>query len=152
MAPSGEKLQGIFCPNMVPYNHDGSLNEDELRRIFDYLIERGISGLYPNGSTGEFVRLSYEERRRVIEIAVERTRRAGRDVPVLAGAAEAHVDLTIDTMNYYADLGCRAGALIAPSYYKLSQDSIKHYFTEIADRSRLPWRFYGAARAILARA
>jgi 4-hydroxy-tetrahydrodipicolinate synthase len=137
-----EKLQGIFCPNMVPYNTDGSMNEDELRRIFDYLIERGISGLYPNGSTGEFVRLSYEERRRVIEIAIERTSRAGRDVPVLAGAAEAHVDLTIDTMNYYADLGCRAGALIAPSYFKLSQDSIKHYFTEIADRSRLPLVLY----------
>jgi len=137
-----EKLQGIFCPNMVPYNTDGSINEDELRRIFDYLIERGISGLYPNGSTGEFVRLSYEERRRVIEIAIERTSRAGRDVPVLAGAAEAHVDLTIDTMNYYADLGCRAGALIAPSYFKLSQDSIKHYFNEIADRSRLPLVLY----------
>lgn len=135
-------IQGIYCPNMVPLKHDGSINEDELRRLVDYLIERGISGLYPNGSTGEFVRLTYEERKRVIEICVERTRRAGREVPVLAGAYEAHIDLTVDTMNYYADLGCKAGAIIAPYYFKMSQDSVKAYFAELADRSRLPVVMY----------
>ncbi|MCX5662060.1 MAG: dihydrodipicolinate synthase family protein [Planctomycetota bacterium] len=131
------KIQGIFCPNMVPFNDRGGVDEDELRRLIDYLIERGITGLYPNGSTGEFVRLTYEERRRVIEIAVERAGRAGREVPVLAGAYEANIDLTVDTMNYYADLGCRAGAIIAPFYYKMSQDSIRAYFDELADRSKL---------------
>lgn len=136
------KIQGIFCPNMVPFDENGSINENELRRLIDYLIERGITGLYPNGSTGEFVRLEYAERRRVIEIAVERAKKAGRDVPVLAGAYEAHIDLTVDTMNYYADLGCRAGAIIAPYYYKMSQDSVRAYFEELADRTRLPVVMY----------
>lgn len=131
------KIQGIFCPNMVPLHSDGSINENELRRLVDYLIERGIGGLYPNGSTGEFPRFTYEERRRIIEICCERAQKAGRDVPVLAGAAECNIDVTVDTMNYYADLGCRAGALIAPYYFKMSQDSIKAYFEELADRSRL---------------
>ena len=136
------QIEGIFCPNMVPFDDGGGLNESELRRLIDFLIEAGISGLYPNGSTGEFVRLSYEERRRVVEIVTERTRRAGRDVPVLAGASEANVDLTVDTLNYYADLGARAGALIAPSYFPMSQDSIQAYFEEIADRSRLDILLY----------
>lgn len=136
------KIQGIFCPNMVPFDENGSINENELRRLIDYLIERGITGLYPNGSTGEFVRLDYAERRRVIEIAIERANKAGRDVPVLAGAYEAHIDLTVDTMNYYADLGCRAGAIIAPYYYKMSQDSVRAYFEELADRTRLPVVMY----------
>jgi len=136
------KLQGVFCPYVIPFDSRGAINEDEMRRIVDYLIERGITGLYPNGSTGEFTRLTYEERRRVIEIAIERTKRAGRKVPVLAGAYEAHVDLTVETMNYYADLGCEAGAIIAPFYYKLSQDSVKAYFEELADRARLPVVMY----------
>lgn len=137
------KLQGIFCPNMVPLDDAGrSINEPELARLIDYLIEKGITGLYPNGSTGEFVRLEYPERRRVIEIACDRAGRAGRDVPVLAGAYEAHLDLTVDTMNYYADLGCRAGAIIAPYYYKMSQDSVRQYFEDLADRSRLPVVMY----------
>lgn len=133
----GQKVTGIFTPNMVPFDETGRINENELRRLIDYLIEKGVTGLYPNGSTGEFTRLELPERRRVIEIAMERANRAGRPVPVLAGAAEANLDLTIDTMNYYADLGCRAGALIAPYYFPMSQDSIKAYFEELADRSRL---------------
>jgi 4-hydroxy-tetrahydrodipicolinate synthase len=131
------KIEGIFCPHMVPLDDAGRINEPELRRLIDFLIEAGISGLYPNGSTGEFTRFTYEERKRIIEIVVEQAQRAGRAVPVLAGAAEANLDITADTLNYYADLGCRAGALIAPYYYKLTQDSVRAYFEELADRSRL---------------
>ena len=50
------RLQGIFTPNLVPYEPDGGINEGELRRYVDWLIERGVHGLYPNGSTGEFTR------------------------------------------------------------------------------------------------
>ena len=75
-------LKGIFTPNLVPFTDDGRINEGELRRIVNWLIEKGVSGLYPNGSTGEFIRLSFEERKRVIQIVTEENR--GR-VPVLAG-------------------------------------------------------------------
>lgn len=122
---------------MVPLEATGAINESELRRLIDFLLEAGISGLYPNGSTGEFTRFSEQERRRIIEIVASQAQKAGRDVPILAGAAEANVDVTVDTMNYYADLGCRAGALIAPYYFKMSQDSIREYFEELAERSRL---------------
>lgn len=61
-------IQGIYTPNLVPFREDGSINEDELRRMVNWLIEKGISGLYPNGSTGEFIRLSFEERKRGIRI------------------------------------------------------------------------------------
>lgn len=137
MSNMNNKIQGVFCPNMVPLHDNGSINESELRRIIDYLIEKGIGGLYPNGSTGEFTRFTYEERKRIIEIVMQQVNKAGREIPVLAGAAECNIDVTVDTMNYYADLGCRAGALIAPSYFKMSQDSIRAYFEELADRSRL---------------
>ncbi|MEZ6138459.1 MAG: dihydrodipicolinate synthase family protein [Pirellulaceae bacterium] len=53
----------------------------------DWLIERGVHGLYPNGSTGEFTRFTAAERRRVIEVL---TAHVGDRVPILAGAAEAN--------------------------------------------------------------
>src|SRR5262249_57183846 len=80
------RLAGIFTPNIVPLDDRGDINEPELRRYVDWLIERGVHGLYPNGSTGEFTRFTAEERRRIIEIIADQTR--GR-VPILAGAAEA---------------------------------------------------------------
>ena len=131
------KVRGIFCPHVVPLDSSGAINETELRRLIDFLIGAGISGLYPNGSTGEFTRCTYEERRRIVEIVCEQARRAGRDVPVLAGAYEAHIDRTVDTLNYFADLGVRAGALIAPYYYPMSQPNIRAYFEEVAERSRI---------------
>ena len=57
-------IRGIYTPNLVPFLDDGRINEEELRRLINWLIEKGVSGLYPNGSTGEFIRLSFEERKR----------------------------------------------------------------------------------------
>ena len=132
-----DKIQGIFCPHVIPLDDTGALHESQLRRLIDFLIEHGLTGLYPNGSTGEFTRFTEAERRRIIEIVADQAQRAGREVPVLAGAYEANVDLTVDTLNYYADLGCQAGSIIAPFYYKMSQDSVRAYFEQLADRSQL---------------
>ncbi len=125
-------LQGIFTPNLVPFLDDGRINEAELRRMINWLIEKGVHGLYPNGSTGEFIRLSFEERRRVIQIVAEETR--GR-VPILAGAAEANLTLILEACRAYADLGCAAVSVTGPYYFKVSQESIEHFFRELARRS-----------------
>ncbi len=86
--PAAQRLSGIFTPNIVPLDPRGEIDEAELRRYTDWLIDRGVHGLYPNGSTGEFTRFTVEERRRIIAIMTDQTR--GR-VPILAGAAEANV-------------------------------------------------------------
>ena len=90
--PTSGKLRGIFTPNIVPLDRHGDINEPELRRYTDWLIARGVHGLYPNGSTGEFTRFTVEERRRIMKIVVDETR--GR-VPILAGAAEANIKETL---------------------------------------------------------
>lgn len=123
-----ERLQGIFTPNLVPYDSQGNINEAELRRYVEWLIERGVHGLYPNGSTGEFTRFTVEERRRIVEIIADQV--DGR-VPILAGAAEANVRETIAACEFYHELGVRAVAIVAPFYYKLSPASVYAYFREI---------------------
>ncbi len=122
------RLEGIFTPNIVPLDAHGEIHESELRRYTDWLIERGVHGLYPNGSTGEFTRFTVEERRRIIAIMADQTR--GR-VPILAGAAEANVKETLASCEYYAGLGVRAVAIVSPYYYKLSPPSVYAYFRDI---------------------
>ncbi|MEE8451798.1 MAG: dihydrodipicolinate synthase family protein [Thermoguttaceae bacterium] len=133
------RLQGIFTPNMVPLDDRGNINEPELRRYVDWLIDRGVHGLYPNGSTGEFTRFTPEERRRIVEIMADQT--AGR-VPILAGAAEANVRETIAACEYYHGLGVRAVAIVAPFYYKLSPDNVYAYFKEIARHTPIDVTLY----------
>jgi 4-hydroxy-tetrahydrodipicolinate synthase len=122
------RLQGIFTPNLVAFDDAGNINEAETRRYVDWLIERGVHGLYPNGSTGEFTRFTPEERRRITSIIVDQV---GNRVPILAGAAEANVHETLKTCEYYGELGVRAVAIVAPFYYKLSPASVYAYFREI---------------------
>jgi dihydrodipicolinate synthase/N-acetylneuraminate lyase len=132
-------IKGIYTPNLVPFLEDGRINEDELRRMINWLIEKGVSGLYPNGSTGEFIRLSFEERKRVIRIVAEETR--GR-VPILAGAAESNLTMILEACKTYADLGCIAVSVTGPYYYKVSQESIEHFFRELARRSPIDILLY----------
>ncbi len=133
------RLTGIFTPNVVPLNDRGDINERELRRYVDWLIERGVHGLYPNGSTGEFTRFTADERRRIIEIIADQT--ASR-VPILAGAAEANTRETIRACEHYHRLGVRAVAIVSPFYYKLTPAGVYAYFKEIADHSPVDVTLY----------
>ena len=132
-------LRGIFTPNIVPLDARGEIDEPELRKYVDWLIERGVHGLYPNGSTGEFTRFTVEERRRIIEIMADQTR--GR-VPILAGAAEANTRETIKACEHYHSLGVRAVAIVSPFYYKLTPAGVYAYFKEIADNSPIDVTLY----------
>jgi 4-hydroxy-tetrahydrodipicolinate synthase len=134
-----ERLTGIFTPHIVPLDDQGRIDEDELRRYVDWLIAKGVHGLYPNGSTGEFVRFVPEERRRIIQIVCQQA--AGR-VPVLAGAAEANIRETLEACDCYAGYGARAVAIVSPFYYKLSPESVFAYFREIALHSPIDVTLY----------
>lgn len=138
MAGQG-KLTGIYTPNIVPLDSRGDIHEAELRRYTDWLIAKGVHGLYPNGSTGEFLRFTPEERRRTVAIMADQT--AGR-VPILAGAAEANVRETISACEYYYTLGVRAVAIVSPFYYRLSPAAVYAYFKEIADNSPIDVTLY----------
>jgi 4-hydroxy-tetrahydrodipicolinate synthase len=123
----------------VPLDERGEINEAELRRYISWLIDHGVHGLYPNGSTGEFLRFTCEERRRIIAIIVDETRWR---VPILAGAAEANVRETLKACEHYHDLGVRAVAIVAPFYYKLAPASVYAYFKEIGDHTPIDVTLY----------
>lgn len=125
-----QPMDGIYTPNITPVNARGQVDEDKLCAYVDWLIDRGVHGLYPNGSTGEFTRFTAAERRRIIEVLCPHV---NNRVPILAGAAEANVRETIDACETYGSMGVRAVAIVAPFYYKLGQEAVYQYFKEIAD-------------------
>lgn len=133
------RFKGIYCPNIVPLDAKGEINERGLREYVDWLIERGVHGLYPNGSTGEFTRFTPEERRRIIAIVIDQN--AGR-VPVLAGAAEANVRETLSACDHYCELGADAVAIVSPFYHKMSPESVYAYFAEIGRHTPIDVTLY----------
>jgi 4-hydroxy-tetrahydrodipicolinate synthase len=133
------RISGIYTPTLVPFDDRGEIDEPELRRFLSWLIDRGVHGLYPNGSTGEFTRLNSEERRRIVRITCEVAR--GR-VPVLAGAAEANVKETLAACEAYAGMGALAVAIVPPFYFKLAPESVYAYFAEIARHTPIDVTLY----------
>ena len=136
---SQAKLAGIYTPNIVCLDNHGNINEGETRRYVDWLIDKGVHGLYPNGSTGEFTRFTAEERVRIIEIIADQVN--GR-VPILAGAAEANTRETIRACERYYDLGATAVAIVSPFYYQIGPEAVYTYFKEIADNSPIDVTLY----------
>lgn len=134
-----QPIRGILTPNITPVDSLGRVDHEKLTGYVDWLIEKGVDGLYPNGSTGEFVRFTPEERRQIVATVLKAAR--GR-VPVLAGAAEANADETIAACNAYGDMGVRAVAIVAPFYYRLSPDGVYAYFKKIADAVRVDVTLY----------
>jgi dihydrodipicolinate synthase/N-acetylneuraminate lyase len=132
-------FKGIFCPNIVIFDSSGRINYGEMERYVNWLIEAGIHGLYPNGSTGEFVRLSWEERQEVVRLIAEVN--SGR-VPILAGASEANTRDVLKMAEFYASIDVDAISLVPPYYYKISDESLFEYFAEIAEQSPLDILLY----------
>ncbi|GAH11888.1 unnamed protein product [marine sediment metagenome] len=65
---------GVMPALVTPFNKDDeSINEENLRNLVNHLIDQGVTGLVPVGTTGEFVNMTFEERLRVIEIVVDET-------------------------------------------------------------------------------
>jgi 4-hydroxy-tetrahydrodipicolinate synthase len=124
---------------LTPVDDAGEINEAELRRLVSWLIARGVHGLYPNGSTGEFTRFTALERRRLVEIVIDEA--AGR-VPVVAGAAEANVRETLAACEAYARIGARAVAIVSPFYYKLSPEAVYAHYAEIARQTPIDVTLY----------
>ncbi len=132
-------LQGIFVPHVVPLNSRGRIDTEELGRYLEWLIEQGVDGLYSNGSTGEFLRFTPEERLLITRIACEVA--AGR-VPVLAGAAEPTTAETLKYAERCREWGARAVAVTSPYYYHLSQSAVQAYMSEIAVHSSIDITLY----------
>ena len=62
--------QGVYTAIITPFKKDGSVDEECLKKLIDFNIKNGVSGIVPCGTTGESPTLSHEEHDRVIELAV----------------------------------------------------------------------------------
>jgi 4-hydroxy-tetrahydrodipicolinate synthase len=133
------QLKGINVPVVTPFKNT-ELNEEGFRIIIHHLIENGVHGIIPCGSTGETINLRLTERRKVAEIAVDEA--GGRDVSVIVGTGDSSTDRAIELTKHAADIGADAVLLVTPFYFKPSQEAIYKYFSAIASTVDIPILLY----------
>jgi len=132
-------FHGVFPYLVSPIDSSGEVKTQVLARLCDDLVRAGVHGLTPLGSTGEFAYLSWAQRRRVVEIAVEAA--AGR-VPVVAGVASTTVADAQYQAREFASIGCAGILAILEAYFPLNDEGVYSYFEAIAKAVALPVVLY----------
>lgn len=133
------KPDGICVAMILPYNKDHSINEDELKKLLNFQLNKGVHGFLPLGSIGEFIHLSKEEKIKVIEIVVETVNGRAYIIP---NVGSSHPKKSIELALEAKKLGCSGVLISPPYYYKLSNDMIEKYFEEIIDAIDMPVILY----------
>lgn len=139
------KLQGLVAATYTPTLPDGSLNEEPVTAMFDWMIERGVAGFYVCGSTGEGPSLTEAERRRVAELSVSAA--SGRR-PVVVQVGSGSLETAIALTHHAADIGADAISSLPPLYFKPhSVDQLVDAMTSVAAAAPdLPFYYYHIPR------
>jgi 4-hydroxy-tetrahydrodipicolinate synthase len=132
-------FHGVFPYLVSPVGADGTVKADVLARLTDDLINKGVHGVTPLGSTGEFAYLTAAQRSRIVEAVIEAT---AKRVPVIAGVAATSTDDAIAQAKAYERMGADGILAILEAYFPLTDAQIEAYFKAIAGAVKLPVVLY----------
>lgn len=121
---------GVFPYLVSPVDQSGRIMTGVLNNLVDHLIESGVHGLTPLGSTGEFAYLSNEQRLQIVTAVIAATR--GR-VPVVAGVASTSTSDAVAQTKLMVEAGADGILAILEAYFPVSDDGVRKYFTAIAE-------------------
>lgn len=130
---------GIIPPMVTPLTKDGKINEKALRQLVNFLIDGGVHGLFPIGTTGEFYALSDDEFRAVLEITKDEA--AGR-VPVYGGVNHITTRGIVRLAQIAQDVGVDALSALTPMFISPSQEQIYQHYVTLARNTDLPIILY----------
>lgn len=120
---------GVNSAMITPFTKEGKVNEEVVRDWVEFLINRGINGLFPVSSIGEFIHLSREEAERLTAVVLEQA--AGR-VPVFPGVSAASTDIAVARAKAAEKMGCQAVVVMPPYYSPVSQGLVLKHYQKIA--------------------
>lgn len=134
------QLRGILPAMLTPFTADGSaIDTEALAAHTKYLVDAGVGGLIPGGSTGEFSSLSHDERKLLHETVIDAAE--GR-VPVIAQTGALTAAEAIELSQHAEKAGAAAVMVVPPFYDELSFAELKNYYTEVAAAINIPVMLY----------
>ncbi|MBN8632172.1 MAG: 4-hydroxy-tetrahydrodipicolinate synthase [Rhodobacterales bacterium] len=131
-------IRGSLPALVTPFKN-GELDLVTLKKLVDWHIAEGSTGLVPVGTTGESPTLSHAEHQKVIEEVVAAA--AGR-VPVIAGAGSNNTVEGISLMRHAEKVGATAALVVTPYYNKPTQGGLIAHYTALHDCCQLPIVIY----------
>lgn len=124
-----DKYKGIIPAFYACYDKDGEISPEGVRALTRYFVEKGVKGVYVNGSSGECIYQSVEDRKLVLEQVMEA---AGGKLTVIAHVACNNTKDSMELARHAERSGADAIAAIPPIYFRLPEHAIAQYWNDIS--------------------
>lgn len=125
-----EKYKGVIPAFYACYDKEGNISPKGVQALTKYFIEKGVKGVYVNGSSGECIYQSVEDRKIVLENVMKA---AEGKLTVIAQVACNNTKDSIELAKHAESLGVDAIASIPPIYFRLPEYAIAKYWNDISD-------------------
>jgi len=131
-------IKGIIPALVTPFDENG-INFEEAKKLFDYTLSNGVSGLFIMGTNGEFYTIEHDE-------ALEYTRKTmayiGDKAPVFVGLGSNSTQSTINLGLKLKEAGAKYFTVITPYFQALTQQELIDYYLDVANALKTPILLY----------
>ena len=128
-----DKYKGVIPAFYACYDEKGEISPAGVQRLAQYFIDKGVKGVYVNGSSGECIYQSVEDKKIVLENVMKV---AKGKLTVIAHVACNNTKDSMELAAHAESLGVDAIASIPPIYFRLPDHAIAKYWNDI--RSAAP--------------
>lgn len=126
----GTKIRGIICANLTPFTRNGKeIDHHKLKNLIEFLIQKGVHGLFVGGTTGEGLILSVEERKELLESVIKI---AGKKCMVIAHTGTFELKSTIELTAHALEQKAFGAGIVTPGYYYYDEEALYQYYSTIA--------------------
>jgi len=132
------KLEGSIVALVTPFK-DGKVDENSLRNLIRWHLESGTHGILVLGTTGEAPSIDFEERKRIMEIALEE---AKGKIPLIVGTGTNNTKKVFEYTKLAEEMGFDAALIVTPYYNKPSQNGLYEHYSYIAKSTKIPIILY----------
>lgn len=123
------KYKGVIPAFYACYDEKGDISPRGVRELTEYFVKKGVKGVYVNGSSGECIYQSVEDRKTVLENVMKAAE--GR-LTVIAHVACNNTRDSMELAEHAESLGADAIAAIPPIYFRLPEHAIAQYWNSIS--------------------
>lgn len=124
------KYKGVIPAFYACYDENGEISQERVKSLVQYFIDKGVKGIYVNGSSGECIYQSVEDRKQIIEAVMEVVK--GK-LTVINHVACNNTKDSIELAKHSESVGVDAIAAIPPIYFKLPEYSIAAYWNAMSE-------------------
>jgi len=130
-----KKIDGVIAVPFTPFNQEGNIDYTAMKEIIEFMIEKGIHGLFTCGSVSLGPLMRTEERKQLLEFIVKVNQER---VPIIAQIGAADTRTAVDLAHHAQSLGVDAIASIPPFYIPTDEEAMYEHFKVIKEAVEIP--------------